>query len=145
MSESNRQQAIELTERQRQQIRDEKERRACERSLLAFTHAGWRWAGEPGKFVDNWHIECMCEHLEAVANRQIVGSSNPSTISSTIAVTPGTLSSISHGRSCASRTAIRPLSVSQCEDWYYFPISDAMRATQLSPHEASRMCVVRVL
>jgi hypothetical protein len=48
MSESNRQQAIELTERQRQQIRDEKERRACERSLLAFTHAGWRWAGEPG-------------------------------------------------------------------------------------------------
>jgi hypothetical protein len=48
------------------------ERRCCERSLLAFTHAGWRWAGEPGKFVDNWHIECMCEHLEAVANRQIL-------------------------------------------------------------------------
>jgi hypothetical protein len=48
------------------------ERRGCERSLLAFTHAGWRWAGEPGKFVDNWHIECMCEHLEAVANRQIL-------------------------------------------------------------------------
>jgi hypothetical protein len=54
-----------------QQIRqadDELERRACERSLLAFTHAGWRWAGEPGRFVDNWHLECMCEHLEAVAN-----------------------------------------------------------------------------
>jgi hypothetical protein len=40
--------------------------------LLAYTHAGWRWAGEPGRFVDNWHIECMCEHLEAVANRQIL-------------------------------------------------------------------------
>jgi hypothetical protein len=64
--------AIELVGRQRQQIRDEKERRACENSLLAFTHAGWRWAGEPGRFVDNWHIECMCEHLEAVANRQIL-------------------------------------------------------------------------
>jgi hypothetical protein len=51
--------AIELVGRQRQQIRDEKERRACENSLLAYTHAGWRWAGEPGRFVDNWRIECM--------------------------------------------------------------------------------------
>jgi hypothetical protein len=51
---------------------NEQERRACERSLLDYTHAGWRWAGEPGRFVDNWHIECMFEHLEAVANRQIL-------------------------------------------------------------------------
>jgi hypothetical protein len=40
--------------------------------LLAYTRAGWRWAGEPGRFVGNWHIECMCEHLEAVAE-----SANP--------------------------------------------------------------------
>jgi hypothetical protein len=53
-------------------IESDDERRRCERSLLAYTHAGWRWAGEPGRFVDNWHIECMCEHLEAVANRQIL-------------------------------------------------------------------------
>jgi hypothetical protein len=62
----------ELKEVLHQQIRQgeiELERRACERSLLAYTHAGWRWAGEPGRFVDNWHIECMCEHLEAVAWR----------------------------------------------------------------------------
>src|SRR5260370_14782249 len=55
-----------------QQIADDSARRECERSLLAYTHAGWRWAGEPSRFVDNWHIECMCEHLEAVANRQIL-------------------------------------------------------------------------
>jgi hypothetical protein len=72
MSEAQQVPAIELVGRQRQQIRDEKERRACESSLLAYTHAGWRWAGEPGRFVDNWHMECMCEHLEAVANRQIL-------------------------------------------------------------------------
>src|SRR4030095_1650978 len=47
------------------------------------------------------------------------GSSNPSTISSTIAVTPGTRSSISPGRSCPSRAAIGRAWVTQCEDWYY--------------------------
>src|SRR6266478_1801817 len=46
------------------------------------------------------------------------GSSNPSTISSTTAVTPGTPSSISPGRSCPSRTAIGQAWVTQCEDWY---------------------------
>jgi hypothetical protein len=62
----------EVLQQQIRQGENEKERRACEGSLLEFTHAGWRWAGEPGRFVDNWHIECMCEHLEAVANRQIL-------------------------------------------------------------------------
>jgi hypothetical protein len=47
------------------------------------------------------------------------GSSNPSTISSTTAVTPGTRSSISPGRSCPSRAAIGRAWVTQCEDWYY--------------------------
>src|SRR4029450_2125485 len=46
------------------------------------------------------------------------GSSNPSTISSTTAATPGTRSSISPGRSCPSRAAIGRAWVIQCEDWY---------------------------
>src|SRR6266446_9074665 len=36
-----------------------------------------------------------------------------------IAVTPGTRSSISPGRSCPSRAAIGRAWVTQCEDWYY--------------------------
>jgi hypothetical protein len=60
-------QAIERLEQEVSNLDDDDERRACERSLLAFTHVGRRWAGEPGRFV-----ECMCEHLEAVANRQIL-------------------------------------------------------------------------
>ena len=46
------------------------------------------------------------------------GSSNPSTISSITAATPGTHSSISPGRSCPSRAAIGQPWVTQCEDWY---------------------------
>ena len=53
------------------------------------------------------------------------GSSNPLTISSITAATPGTRSSISPGRSCPSRAAIGRPWVTQCEDWcnlaYYLP------------------------
>jgi DDE superfamily endonuclease len=45
-------------------------------------------------------------------------SSNPITISSTIAATPGILSSTNRGRSCQSRFAIGPTSVDQFEDWF---------------------------
>jgi transposase len=48
-----------------------------------------------------------------------IGSSNPSTTSSTAAATPGTPSSTSHGRSCPSRNATGPQSVTHCEVWYY--------------------------
>src|SRR5262245_58305234 len=51
------------------------------------------------------------------------GSSNPSTISSTTVATLGTRSSISPGRSCPSRVASGPASVTQCEDWYYFYVN----------------------
>src|SRR5215471_15465930 len=47
--------------------------------------------------------------------------SNPSTISSITAAMPGTLSSISPGRSCPSRAAIGRTWVIQCEDWYNIP------------------------
>ena len=44
--------------------------------------------------------------------------SNPSTISSITAATPGTRSSISRGKSCPSRAAIGRPQVTQSEDWY---------------------------
>jgi hypothetical protein len=45
------------------------------------------------------------------------GSSNPSTISSITAATPGTHSSTNPGRSCPSRDATGQQSVTQSEDW----------------------------
>src|SRR5262245_45891689 len=48
-----------------------------------------------------------------------IGCSNHSMISSITAAMPGTLSSISPGRSCPSRVAIGQTWVIQCEDWYY--------------------------
>ena len=53
------------------QLKPEINRRRFEGSLLEFTKAGWRWV-EPSPFCTNWHIECMCEHFEAVAHRQIL-------------------------------------------------------------------------
>jgi hypothetical protein len=53
-----------------------------------------------------------------VQHYQLASSSNLSTISSTTAVTPGTCSPISPGRSCPSRAAIGRAWVTQCEDWY---------------------------
>jgi hypothetical protein len=38
---------------------------------LDFTKESWRWV-EPSPFCSNWHIECMCEHFEAVSHRQIL-------------------------------------------------------------------------
>jgi predicted phage terminase large subunit-like protein len=46
-------------------------RRECRDSLYAFVKRYWSVV-EPGvEFVDNWHIEAICEHLEAVTTRQI--------------------------------------------------------------------------
>ena len=41
-----------------------------EQSLIDFTAAFWRFV-EPRSFQSNWHIEAICDHLEAVADRQI--------------------------------------------------------------------------
>jgi predicted phage terminase large subunit-like protein len=44
-------------------------RQAAEGSLLEFTKQSWKLI-EPGPLNINWHVECICEHLEAVAHRQ---------------------------------------------------------------------------
>lgn len=46
-------------------------RRACERSLLEFVRQAWHVV-EPGTdFVEGWHIEAICLHLEAVSRGEI--------------------------------------------------------------------------
>jgi hypothetical protein len=44
-----------------------------EESLGDFIAAGWHHAGEPQKFESNWHIDCLTDHLMAVARREIKG------------------------------------------------------------------------
>lgn len=49
----------------------EREKRVMNRSLHEFLKGAWPII-EPGrKFIDNWHIQAICEHLEAVSRREI--------------------------------------------------------------------------
>lgn len=46
-------------------------RRECRKSLYSFVKHFWKVV-EPGvEYVDNWHIEAICEHLEAITRRDI--------------------------------------------------------------------------
>lgn len=40
------------------------------RSLKQFIHYFWPYI-DPAKYVDNWHIDAICEHLQAVASGEI--------------------------------------------------------------------------
>lgn len=52
-------------------IRREKDRRAAATSLYEFVKQSWHVV-EPGvPFIPSWHIESICEHLEAVTRGQI--------------------------------------------------------------------------
>jgi predicted phage terminase large subunit-like protein len=44
-----------------------------EHSLGDFIKAAWHHAGEPQSFQSNWHIDCVTDHLMAVARREIHG------------------------------------------------------------------------
>ncbi len=44
--------------------------RACELSLRYYVEMAWRTV-EPRKFVGNWHIDAICEHLEAISKGQL--------------------------------------------------------------------------
>lgn len=53
-------------------IQREQLRRAAERSLYAFVQQAWDTV-EPGvPFVPSWHIETICEHLEAVSAGELL-------------------------------------------------------------------------
>ena len=51
-------------------LRDECDALRYEGSLLDFIGGFWRCI-EPKGFQSNWHIEAICDHLEAVADWQI--------------------------------------------------------------------------
>jgi|GEM_PF-1342789 len=50
--------------------REIQEAERCEASLYEFVKAAWH-VFDPAEFVGNWHLEDICEHLEAVARGNI--------------------------------------------------------------------------
>lgn len=44
----------------------------CRRSLKRFVRAGWDQIEPPGTYLHNWHIDAICEALEALFRRQIL-------------------------------------------------------------------------
>ncbi len=51
-------------------VRERADAMRYEHSLADFTAAAWRFV-EPKAFQSNWHIDAICEHLDAVADWQI--------------------------------------------------------------------------
>lgn len=47
------------------------ERELCHRSLYEFSKCAWGVI-DPAEYLDNWHIQCICEHLEAVYFGEII-------------------------------------------------------------------------
>lgn len=47
-------------------------RELAHRHLYDFVKYTWSWINPYQAFRDNWHIGCMCEHLEAMTNLQIL-------------------------------------------------------------------------
>jgi len=54
-------------------IRERVDALRYEDSLGDFIRGAWHHAGEPQPFQSNWHIDCVSDHLMAVARRQING------------------------------------------------------------------------
>jgi len=46
------------------------DRAEFEESLYEFLKAAWRYM-DPGKWIDGWHLDAICEHLQAVVDGQI--------------------------------------------------------------------------
>jgi len=55
-----------------EQLRPVDERWECENSLYTFVRHAWHHAGEPTKFIPNWHLELICEQLEAVSRKEVL-------------------------------------------------------------------------
>jgi len=99
-------------------------------AILLLDQAGWHGA-KALKVSSNISLLQLPPRAPELNGQKISGNScgrtgcrtefsNPSTISSTTAATPGTHSSTSPGRSCPSRDATGQQSVTQTEDWYNY-------------------------
>ena len=77
----------------------------CERSLVYFVKSAWHVLEPAQPYIHNWHIDMMCERLEAFFYRQITNL--------LINVPPGTMKSIicSVCFQVAARTAVGSLVV----------------------------------
>ena len=53
------------------EVREEKARRKLGNSLLDYVGAAWHVIEPATTFVPNWHIDAICEHLEAVTRGEI--------------------------------------------------------------------------
>lgn len=62
------------------------EREYCKRSLANFVRRAWHVLEPSAPYVHNWHLDVMCEHLEAVTNGEITRL--------LINVPPGTMKSL---------------------------------------------------
>ncbi len=56
---------------------DDREREACEGSLIEFLRCAWPHIGESGEFAVNWHHEEIASHLEAVGRGEIRALDDP--------------------------------------------------------------------
>jgi predicted phage terminase large subunit-like protein len=54
-------------------IREQVDTIRYEESLGDFIRAAWHHTGEPQPFQSNWHIDCLSDHLMAVARRELKG------------------------------------------------------------------------
>lgn len=52
-------------------IKNPLQQELMEQSLAYFVKKSWRHVGESGRYIHNWHIEAISEHLEAVSAGQI--------------------------------------------------------------------------
>jgi predicted phage terminase large subunit-like protein len=59
------------TPRELEQAEKERLKLRAELSLHEFLKQAWLWIEGNTPFTDGWHLQAICEHLEAVANRQI--------------------------------------------------------------------------
>lgn len=74
-------------------VEDDLERILAERSLYGFIKQGWKYL-DPAPFVDGWHTQAVCEHLEALCRgdlRHLLINQPPRTMKSitvSVALTP---------------------------------------------------------
>lgn len=53
-----------------EKLLEEESYQLAEKSLYEFFKLAWNWY-DPNPLVDNWHLECVCEHVQAALDRQI--------------------------------------------------------------------------
>jgi predicted phage terminase large subunit-like protein len=53
---------------------DESLRKRAKSSLYAFVRIFWRVVVQQGEFQDNWHIQAICEHLQALAEGRLANN-----------------------------------------------------------------------